>query len=492
MLIAASLLEIGRAQTKQVVAYYPEWGVEHQRPYYVKQIETSGSADKLAVLIYAFSEPGPDSTGAIGPNFKNAFEAYQQVYSSDMSIDGVADDSTQPLRGQFNQLRKLKLRHPKLKILISIGGWTGSGYFSDAFLTEQSRERFADAIIDRYILGNLPIANGAGGKGVAANIFDGIDIDWEYPLNGGADGNHHDSSDNDNLSAFYVLVRQKLDSVSTNGLSVDRKLLITAAVPASKHYAKNYNITADQKYLDWYNLMTYDFVGEWSPSTNHHTNLLTSAKDTSETPQSFDNSVRHFIDSLRVDSKKIVPGAAFYGHGWKNVDSMNAGLYQPAGGGASSDVESDSRDYSYWSSLLTKGYEFHWDTLAMAPWLFSPQEKIFWTYDDAKSIALKSRYVDAYHLGGIMCWEISGDDSVGTLINAMYSGEMPDVKLNSENGSRTGHERHNNLSSIRIRVATGDSGLVEGGNIIINAGIKDGVSKVVKVEYFVERRIDRV
>ncbi len=471
MIIIASFEDVS-TRTKQIVAYYPEWGVEHMPPYYVKQIEKSGAADKLTVLIYAFCEPAPDSTGVVEPGFKNAYEAYQQIYSAEMSIDGVADDSTQPLRGQFNQLKKLKLRHPGLKILISIGGWEGSAYFSDALLTPQSREGFADAIIDRYILGNIPLVKGTGGKGAGANIFDGVDIDWEYPLNGGLEGNHHDSNDNENLSAFYALMRKKLDSVNP-------ELLLTAAVPASEEYADNYDIRQDQKYLNWYNLMTYDFVGEWSPVTNHHTNLFISGEDTSNVRQSFDSSVRFFVDSLGVNNRKIVPGVAFYGHGWKGVDSSNNGLYQLADGAAPSEEKSDTRNYSYWSFLRSKGFDYHWDTLAMAPFLYGKEDKMFWSFDDAKSIALKSRYVDAYHLGGIMCWEISGDDSCGTLINAMYSGEMPDVHINHAHPSRI-------HPPIALYVRDESHELTEGSDVIISAEVNDQIGPVVKVEFFVD------
>ncbi len=465
------LMGVGKAQTKQIVAYFPEWGVQNNR-YYVKDIEAHKAADKLTVLIYAFCEPGPDSTGAIVPKFMNAFDAYQQVYTAEQSVDGAADDSTRALRGEFNQLKELKERHPKLKVLISVGGWDGSGFFSDALLTPQSREKFADAIIDRYILGNLPAANGAGGKGAASNIFDGVDIDWEYPIADGLTTNHYNPNDNNNLSAFYELLRKKLDRINP-------KLLLTAAVPSSERNAKHYNINEDQKYLNWYNLMTYDYVGEWSPTTNHQTNLLASPRDTSEVPLSFDGSVRMFIDSFGVSPRKIVPGAAFYGHGWKNVDSTNNGLYQTSGGGASSGDQSSSRDYSYWSSLVSKGFEFHWDTLAMAPSLYCKTDKVFWSFDDAKSVALKSRYVDAYHLGGIMCWEISGDDSCGTLINAMYSGEMPNVNVKVAHLEKTSQ-------SIRLYLTAKSNQLITGSNIILNTEPMNGSDSVVKVEFFVD------
>lgn len=470
-LAAVSLAMGAKAQSKETVAYYPEWGARYNRDY-VRDLEKRGAADKLTVLIYAFAEPGPDSSGIVIPKFMSSFEAYQRVYSATMSVDGVKDDSTQHLRGQFNQLKKLKTRHPNLKILISIGGWTGSKYFSVAMLTPESREKFADAIINNFILGNLPLVDGAGGNGVASDIFDGVDIDWEYPIGGGIDDNHYNPNDNNNLTAFYSLLRKKFDSINP-------RLIITAAVPSSEKNASHYNIKGDQHYLNWYNLMTYDYAGEWVPTTNHHTNLLSSPTDTSEVSLSFDGSVRLFIDSFNVSREKIVPGAAFYGHAWKNVDSTNNGLYQRGDGVDLSDSEANSIDYSYWSSLLSKGFEFHWDTLAMAPSLYSKKDRVFWTFDDAKSIALKSRYADAYHLGGIMCWEIGGDDSCGTLTNAMYSGEMPDVSVNRSHFSA-------GSPSIRLYLTSSHDQLIDGSNVILNTDVAARNPTVVRVEFFVD------
>ncbi len=458
-------------QTKEIAAYYPEWGAAFGK-YYVKDLETRGAADKLTVLIYAFSEPAPDSLGVIIPGFRDPFQAYQRAYSGEMSLDGVADDSTQPLRGQFNQLRKLKSRHPNLKILISIGGWTGCKYYSDAVLTPESREKFVDTIIDFYIRGNLPIANGAGGIGVASNIFDGIDIDWEYPVGGGNYGIHNNPNDNNNLTAFYSMLRKRLDAINP-------KLLITAAVPASQRNASHYNIKEDQLYLNWYNLMTYDYAGEWDSMTDHHTNLLASPSDPSKTPQSFDTSVRFFIDSLDVESAKIVPGAAFYGHAWKNVDSTNDGLYQHGQGIGLSDAEGYLQQYQYLSTLASKGFSFHWDTLAMAPFFYNMKEAIFETLEDPKSVALKSRYVESFHLGGLMCWEISGDDSAGTMLNAMCSGEMPDLRLQGE-------RKVTDYPSIELYLTTKKDQLLAGSNIIMNARVPGRTSIVVKVEFFVD------
>ena len=458
------------AQTREVVAYYPEGGVKHLH-YYVKNIETAGSANKITTLIYAFCEPKPDSSGTIIPDFRNAYEAYQQVYNSRMSIDGIADDSTQPLRGQFNQLKKLKVRHPALKILISIGGWGGSKYISDAALTPESREKFVDEIISRYIFGNLPVVNNAGGKGAAAGIFDGVDIDWEFPLKGGLDGIHNNKKDKENLTALLALFRKKFDEINP-------ALVLTEAVPSDKPNIDNYDLKTDQKYLNWINLMTYDYNGNWEVKTAHHTNLLTSPDDAPNNviPHSFDRSVKYLLDILGIKSYKIVPGVAFYGKYWIDVDSINNGLYQP-GKDSSGIFKPGFNKYSNLSTLHYEGYKYYWDTLAMAPWFYNHTEKIFWTYDDPKSISLKVHYERAYHLGGIMCWEISSDDSNGTLINTMYSGRMPDIKIDNP---RLGKSK----PVIGITSPNNNSIVSAGSNVIINTNETDKGGTVLKVEYF--------
>jgi chitinase len=459
------------AQKKEIVAYFPEWRAKGEHPYYVKDIEKSGSADKITELNYAFSVPKPDSSENIIPGFISSYMAYKQVYSSEMSIDGIADDSTQPLRGQFNQLKKLKQRHPNLKIVLSIGGWEGSGYFSDAAVTQHSREIFVNACIDRFILGNLPKDSTAGGRGVAASIFDGFDIDWEYPVNGGADSIHHNPEDNNNLSKLLALFRVKLDSIKPG-------YILTEAVPATQKYGRYYNIYWDQQYLDWYNIMTYDYRGGWDKVTGHNTNLLSSTVDTTldRERNSFDKSVHLYNCIYGVSRSKIVPGAAFYGRGWGNVDSLNYGL----GMNGNSAVGVTEGGYNYFSNLkqlLNQGFSLHWDEYTMAPYLYDPEKKIFWTFDNAKSIALKAHYVKAYDLRGLMFWEISGDDSLGNLVNTIYTQNMPEINIESKyvRGSSP---------KIEITKPQHNDWINEGSNVIIETNLSGNKYPIVEVEFY--------
>ena len=454
------------AQKKEIVAYYTG-----SNPTYLKVLEKNGSADKITILDYAFAIPLPDSSGNIIPAFPNAYSTYQEIYSKEMSIDGTADSSDQPLRGQLNQLRKLKARHPDLKIMLSIGGWGGSTYFSDLALTSESREKFINACIDFFIKGNFPIENNAGGKGSTKGIFNGFDIDWEFPISGGPDGTHYNANDRENMTALFALFRKKLNGINPN-------LLLTAAVSARSWEFWKYNFNKDQQYLDWFNVMTYDNHGIWDSLTGHHTNLLSSPNDPDWRKESLDHTVKYLLDSCGVNSDKIIPGAAFYGKGWENVEPNNFGLYQL---GNAENVKHHIRlkNYNDYSDIVKEGYQICWDDLAMAPWLYNAKENFFWTYDDVRSIALKARYVDAFNLRGLMFWSINGDDTLGTLVSTIYKKDMTDVVDFITNSNNT-------LPSVKIVVPTGKNNIAKGSNVILKTVVEDKDGKVVKVDFFID------
>ncbi len=396
----------------QIVAYFPEWEV--RRPYYVKNIETSGSADKITVINYAFGYPGPDpQTGDITCQMRDPKAAYQQSYTAEMSVDGQADDPGQPLRGHFNQLRKLKARHPNLKVVVSLGGWTDSTWFSDASATAEAREKFVASCIDLYVRGNLPEESGAGGAGAAAGVFDGIDIDWEYPVRGGNAGIHNLPEDAANFVLLLQEFRKQYQAIGRPDL------LLTMAGPGPGQ-AGQYNMPEAHPYLDFVSLMTYDFRGAWSSLAGHHTNLCDSKYDPSERHTSADATVRLYRDTFGVPAEKLMLGAAFYGKAWKNVGAQNHGLYQPGEG-----MAEGGGNYRDLIGRLQQGYTRYWDESANAPWLYSEAERIFWTYDDPQSLALKAQYARHSGLGGIMFWEITGDDDQGTLVDSIYRGLQP-------------------------------------------------------------------
>ncbi|MGX1485684.1 hypothetical protein RKD45_004760 [Streptomyces griseus] len=108
------------------LGYFTEWGV-YGRNYHVKNLVTSGSAAKITHINYAFGNV-QNGRCTIGDSYAD----YDKAYTADQSVDGVADTWDQPLRGNFNQLRKLKAKYPHIKVLWSFGGWTWSGGFPQA------------------------------------------------------------------------------------------------------------------------------------------------------------------------------------------------------------------------------------------------------------------------------------------------------------------------------------------------------------------------
>jgi chitinase len=420
VLLFISTVFIHAQEKKQILGYYPGWK-GHVNSYLVKTIEACGSADKLTIINYAFAQPRPDSTGRVVVFMNHPESDYYDVYTAQLSIDGIADDSTQALRGNFNQLKKLKARHPGLKVVISIGGWGGSTWFSDAALTPESRETFVNSCIETFIKGNLPLLKDAGGKGAAAGLFDGIDIDWEYPVSDGPEGMHYNEKDKENLTELFALFRKKLDEVRPG-------LILSTAVPAVESIMGNFNFTEDQKYLDFICLMSYDLAGVWDSTTAHHTNLFSHPDPVRNRKfDSYDRGVRILTEQYKVDSRKILGGAAFYGKGWEKTLPGNNGLFQPGKFGGK------AAGYNAYNTLMvhTRNYGYSWDDIAMAPYLYNSDDSTFFTYDDPQSVALKSRYADAYNLGGVFFWDLSGDDLNGTLVNSIFTRNMPDISYGS-------------------------------------------------------------
>ncbi|MEU2629668.1 glycoside hydrolase family 18 protein, partial [Kitasatospora sp. NPDC007106] len=255
------------------VGYFTQWGI--YGGYSAKKVQDSGQAGKLTVLNYAFGNVSADGTcfEANAAGVGDAWADYQRPVGAEESVDGVADTAEQPLKGNFNQLRKLKAKNPQLRAVISLGGWTWSKYFSDAAATDAARKKFVSSCVDLYLKGDLPqLGSAEGGAGAGAGVFDGIDIDWEYPGGGGDAGNVVRPEDGRNYTLLMQEFRRQLDAL---GRQRHAHYLLTAAVPAGEEKADRLEVRKVAKSVDWLNLMTYDLHGPWEAQgpTNHQANL---------------------------------------------------------------------------------------------------------------------------------------------------------------------------------------------------------------------------
>jgi len=400
---------------KKLVGYFTQWGI-YGRNYLVKNLDTSGQASKLTHVNYAFGNVSADGTCFIAnvPGQGDAWADFQTPFSAEQSVDGVADTADQAIAGNFNQLRELKRKHPKLKVLISLGGWTWSNYFSDAALTPASRRKFVSSCIDLYLKGNLPLLDGKGGPGSAAGIFDGIDLDWEWPASEGEPGNVVRPEDKQNFTKLVAEFRRQLDAY---GKTQRKHYQLTAFLPADPvQIDRGFEVRKVFKKLDFATIQGYDLNGAWDPTTNHQSQLFSPEADPNPHRFSVDLAIRHYLKNGAA-ARKMVVGVPFYGRGWTGVPNRNHGLYQGPATPAPGTFEAGYEDYKV---IAAKPGNRYYDWRAVATWYFDGTT--FWTYDDARVLTAKTFYIRARGLGGAMAWSLDGDDAQGSLTSALSRG----------------------------------------------------------------------
>jgi chitinase len=314
-------------------------------------------------------------------------------------VDGKAVLEMDFDSGNMKKILALKNINPALKVLVSIGGWTWSKNFSDVALEAESRKVFAQSAVDMLKKFSL----------------DGIDIDWEYPGQLGAN-NTYRPEDKQNFTLLMADLRSALEA---HGKPQGKHYLLTIATGADTNWVKWTEMGKVQESLDFINIMTYDMYHGGHTFTGHHSGLSISDQAVEGKGGgriSAMSSVQGHIDA-GVPASKIVLGIPFYGRMWKGVKNVNNGLYQ--------DAETIGSIIAYKS--LKKGYmadptfKTYVDESAKAPYLWSADSAIFVSYENPTSLGLKTQYIKEKGLGGGMFWEYSLDYDQ-ELLNALYNG----------------------------------------------------------------------
>jgi len=377
------------AQTPRIVGYLASWGV---RTKGTRIADLPGR--ELTHIIYAFVRVAEDGRLALADPCLDAGQC-----------DAAAGSTERPSTtegGNFADLRGLKARYPHLKILVAVGGWSGSGRFSDVALTPETRRTFAESAVDLVIRAN-------------PGLFDGIDIDWEYPVRGGLPTNAVRPEDRQNCTLLLQELRRELDAQAERD---GRRYLLTIATIAGPAVFAQLELDKVAAVVDWFNVMTYDYHAG-SRIAHFNAPLYTATGD--PTPGfTVDSTVRRYLAG-GVPASRIVVGIPFYGRVYGGVGSANDGLFQPTGGS----VPDEWRTGTDYKSLIrrrpdTSGFRRFMHPEARVPWLYNAATGTWITYDDAESVAEKVAYVRSHHLGGVMAWELGGDD--GTLVRTIFEG----------------------------------------------------------------------
>ena len=284
----------------------------------------------------------------------------------------------------IQQMVALKKRNPKLKVMLSLGGWGGCEPCSDVFSSKQGRDEFAQSA--RQL----------------SDYFgtDGIDLDWEYPVVKGHPGHPYKEADRSNFTELVKALRTTLKSDAVISFASGG---FTAYIDSSIDWK------SVMPMVDFVNVMSYDLVHGYSTISGHHTPLYSTKQQTEST----DHAVSMMIDK-GVEPGKIVIGAAFYGRFFEMTEAGETGLYRPCKFkyGFSSKYASDTLSTS-------NGFELFWDDEAQAPYAINKNRRLLATYDDKRSIVLKTQYAWRRNLGGIMFWQLYDDAFKGGLLETI-------------------------------------------------------------------------
>lgn len=304
--------------------------------------------------------------------------SFCHLKGNELAVDNKEDTLT------IRRLVALKKRNPSLKVILSLGGWGGCKTCSPVFSMNEGRMEFAKSVkrLNDYF------------------TTDGIDLDWEYPAIEGFPGHAYTPEDKHNFTLLVKAIRQQLGS---------KPEISFAAGGFTKFLQESIEWEQVIPLADKINLMTYDLVNGNSTVTGHHTPLYS----TPDQIESIDNAVR-YLDSIGVPKNKMIIGAAIYGRIFDVSQNANNGLYQQGKFNKSISFKNFNKD-----SLQNAGFTFFWDDVAKAPYMYSSAKKQMITFDDERSMMLKTKYVSGNNLGGIMFWQLGDDKPLNGLLNAI-------------------------------------------------------------------------
>jgi chitinase len=410
------------AQEKVLGGYFEEWSI-YYAGYNIANLQQNGVAGKLTHLMYAFANVTTDPVPAC--SIADSWADYQTPYLP--SVSGVA--YTGPLYGNFAAIQQLKQLHPKLKVLMAIGGASAANTaaFVAAAGTRAGRQALVASCIDLFVKGN--VAPGI----TAPGLFDGFNIDWEYPT----------AADTQNFTALLKEFRAQLNALSK---TTGKKYIMSFDGPAGSQNYVNIDLRKAARQVDFITAEGYNYAGSWDTQTNDASSLFDSRKDPLfGQGLDVDSTVNAYLKA-GVPPWKYTMGLPLYGAGWTGVANLNHGLYQDSTGpspvllangtGLCPDLSGNTpgcdtlltpgvATYSTLSTLTANGYKNFFDSRRFAVSLYDPIAETFYTYEDPETVFLKMLYVDFKvpgGLGGAYVWALKDDDANGTMIKTMAKG----------------------------------------------------------------------
>ena len=420
LLAFTTLLSAQEAEQGKILGgYFEEWGI-YYAGYNIANLHQNGVADKLTHLMYAFANV--TTTPAPACAIADTWADYLTPYLP--SVSGVAYSG--PVYGNFGAIQQLKQLHPRLKVLMSIGGASAANTaaFASAAGTQAGREALASSCINMFVKGNIAMGVTAPG------LFDGFNIDWEFPT----------AADTQNFTALLKEFRTQLDELSE---TTGKHYVMSFDGPAGAQNYVNIDLKHAAEQVDFITVDGYNYAGSWDAQTNHASALFDDRQDPlSGQGLDIDDTVDAYLKA-GVPPRKYTMGLPLYGAGWTGVPNVNHGLYQNStapspvllANGTADCINPNSAPpgcdllltaglatYSTLTTLTANGYTQTFDHRRIAVTLYDPSSETFYTYDDPQTALLKMRYIDKRGLGGAYVWAVKDDDANGTMVKTMAEG----------------------------------------------------------------------
>ncbi|KAJ6786186.1 hypothetical protein PWT90_00748 [Aphanocladium album] len=382
------------------VAYYVNWAI-----YARKHLPQDLPAENITHVLYSFANVRSENG-----------EVFMTDGWADTDIHWEGDswnDSGTNIYGCLKQLNILKKRNRNFKVMLSIGGWTYSSNFPAPASTPEGRDTFAKSCVE--LVKNLG--------------FDGIDIDWEYPKSAEEAGH---------FVELLAEVRKQLDEYSARAAD-NYHFELSVACPAGPDNFQKLNIPGMDAYLDFWNLMAYDYAGSWDQVSGHQANLYPCNDNPACTPFSTTAAVDYYTQN-GVAPDKLVLGMPLYGRAFENCD----GIGKPFQGVGQGTWEQGVYDYK---KLPLEGAEEHQDDASGATYCYNPQSRTLVTYDTPQLAKTKAQFIKERGLGGGMWWESSADKAGGDSLIQTVVGEFggPGALKQQENCISYPETKYDNL-----------------------------------------------
>jgi chitinase len=402
---------------KRVVTYFEEWGIYSRdvnlsdvdgqsmthMNYSFFDVKADGSItlfDEFAALQKRFSQSDQVSRtftssdyAAMAPELLDIYENSGRytvtqtggaitVTSVPVGWNGVGTNDA----GNFEQLRRFKELNPEVNLGFALGGWTLSDEFSTAYATQAGRDKFVSETVRIF---------------ETYDFFNVVDFDWEYPGGGGKTGNAVSASDGANFELVLRDLRTALNDLSAR---TGRDFEVSIATAGGQEKLGNLNLQGIDPYVDFYNVMTYDFHGGWENVTGHQAAMTGDANNYDVT------GAVDVFETAGIELSKVVMGAPAYTRAWGNVSDGGTFGYQQPGSGRDATGSFEAGVYDYkdlLNDVVTGRRNLYWDDDNKAAFLYDGDE---WSsMETTATIAGKAAYVEEKGLGGMMFWALSND-----------------------------------------------------------------------------------